>query len=207
MTFVSKKKAYNSWLTQGVKRSPSARLQGGNIFRRGFNFLKRNVGKVLKTAARILPKAIDTLVSEGTKRGNIPKKHGEFYNNFLQRYVERIPQLAGKHIDKLQERLNRGQLPISKEQTKEDDVASIILPVLEDKAVKELNKITKSTKSKGGKLKIITSGTGPGKVSKNKKKVVKETKKIPELGSASHNELLRSFIKGSGILSQNLTPT
>ena len=88
-------------------------FQGGNIFRRGLNFLKRNVGRVLKKGVKLIPAAVDKLVEEGAKSGNIPQEHKRLYDQY-RKYIQSAPGLFAPLIKRLDENLKKGLLPVDK---------------------------------------------------------------------------------------------
>lgn len=124
------------YILPGTRMSPSM-MTGGNIFRRGFNFLKRNTGRFLRSGVRILPHAIDRFVQLGSERGHIPTKHREVYDNY-RKYVHMVPGLLDKPIKRLEERLNAGVNPSDKTDSDLDDLAEKVIDKFEDKAVSKL---------------------------------------------------------------------
>lgn len=124
------------YILPGTRMSPSM-MTGGNIFRRGFNFLKRNTGRFLRSGVRILPHAIDRFVQLGSERGHIPDKHREVYDNY-RKYVHMVPGLLDNPIKRLEERLNAGVNPSDKTDSDLDDLAEKVIDNFEDKAVSKL---------------------------------------------------------------------
>lgn len=124
------------YILPGTRMSPSM-MTGGNIFRRGFNFLKRNTGRFLRSGVRILPHAIDRFVQLGSERGHIPDRHREVYDNY-RKYVHMVPGLLDKPIKRLEERLNAGVNPSDQTDSNLDDLAEKVIDKFEDKAVSKL---------------------------------------------------------------------
>lgn len=120
----------------GTRMSPSM-MTGGNIFRRGFNFLKRNTGRFLRSGVRILPHAIDRFVQLGSERGHIPDRHKKMYDDY-RKYVHMVPGLLDNPIKRLEERLNTEVNPSDKTDSDLDDLAEKVIDKFEDKAVSKL---------------------------------------------------------------------